>query len=224
MSCSTTNIRPKRVVYINYILERFYVKNELLNNCIKCASFFPVPCGQLVRMDQQSSAPDFLTGVTLMFPACLGACLHARRPLIPTALSSSWLCSVSSTFKLPASCANPWVWRWRRWFSRTPQTWGRRWEPSGAAWPPGLYTNRGPHTSCRKARICFKQPPSVEYTDLLSVRVQKPTHLILSVSREKMLERLPIKPPLPPLYWPNCWETIKQVSLCSFQGYEYPSP
>lgn len=40
------------------------------------------------------------------------------------------------------------------------------------------------------------------------------THLILSISRANMLERLPKTPPLPsPLYWPNWWESEQQVHL-----------
>lgn len=129
--------------------------------------------------------------------------------------SSSSLRSNSRVFTPSASCSGPWLWRWRQWFSHTPQTWGRLSEPSGAAWPPGLYTNQEHRTSCKKVTETHVNQPS---RNLLSVKVQRPTYLILSLSSEKMFKRLPIKPPFPPLYCPNWWETIKQLSLLSFQG------
>lgn len=126
-------------------------RSLLITNCFSC---LPVrPCGQLRRMDQWRSGPADVSGQ-------FGSVCKRTDGLSP--LSSSSLRSNSCIFTPSAACAGPWLWRWRRWFSRTPQTWGRRSEPSGAAWPPGLYTNQRPQTSCKKAVRQFKRASSVE--------------------------------------------------------------
>lgn len=131
-------------------------------------------------------------------------------------------CIPSGTrFMASVSFSGPSLWRLWQQFSRTQQTWGQPSAPSAAAWPPGLCTSQGDHTSCKKeGHVSFLSSyGNINTSDSDPLLICTFTHLILSMSREKMLERLPITPLLPsPLYWPNWGDGKKQVSFLFFFG------